>query len=318
MKTIRWGILGAGDVAEMKSGPAFREVPGSELVAVMRRDGTKARDFARRHGARRWYDNGADLIADPEVDAVYVATPPSAHADYTLAALAAGKFVYVEKPMSTNVEGCDAMIAANEAAGGNRLVIAHYRRGLPLFEAVGGLLHAGAIGRPETADIRFDQRAASGEQAEPGKNWRIDPAISGGGLFHDLAPHQIDLMIHWFGEPKNVRAMPVAGRGERVAGSFETAAGVRVEGRWDFAAESPRDECRVRGSEGSLRFAVFGPTRLEIERGGEREVREFEHPRTVQRGLIERACGFFCGTGPNPCPPREARAGLRVIETLAK
>ncbi len=315
MKTIRWGILGAGDVAEVKSGPAFREAPGSELVAVMRRDGAKAQDFARRHEARRWYDDAAALIADEEVDAIYVATPPSSHADYTVAALAAGKFVYVEKPMSTDIAGCDAMIAANESVGGNRLVVAHYRRALPLFEAVDGLLRKGAIGRPALVDIRLDQRAVEGKKANPAENWRIDAAISGGGLFHDLAPHQIDLIIHWFGEPKKIRGTSEADG--RVSGTFETPAGIEVRGRWDFQSSESVEECRIEGNAGSLRFSFFGQPRLEIDRGEGREIREFEHPRTVQRGMIERTNRFFRGEGPNPCPPGEARTGMVVIESFA-
>ncbi len=317
MKTIRWGILGAGDVAEVKSGPAFRELPGSELVAVMRRDGAKAADFARRHGARRWYDDATALIADPDVDAIYVATPPSSHADYTIAALEAGKFAYVEKPMSTDVAGCDAMIAADQAAGGGRLVVAHYRRALPLFRAVGDLLREGAIGRPESAEIWLNQRAPTGAAPDPSENWRINPKISGGGFFHDLAPHQIDLMIHWFGLPDNIDALAPVGAGQQVAGTFDTAAGVPVSGNWNFAADEPRDECRVIGDEGNLRFSFFGSNRLGIDREGAREIRGFEHPLAVQTGLIERTNQFFRGFAQNPCPPGEAWAGMKVIAKLS-
>ncbi len=317
MKTIRWGILGAGDVAEVKSGPAFRELPGSELVAVMRRDATKAADFARRHGAARWYSDGAELIADPEVDAVYVATPPSSHADYVIAALAAGKFVYVEKPMSTDVAGCDAMILADEATGGGRLVVAHYRRALPLFEAVGELLIDGAIGEPTSADIQLAHPAPTGQAADPGRNWRVDPAISGGGLFHDLAPHQLDLVIHWFGAPRDIRPLELPDApGERVAGEFQTGSGVRVRGRWDFAASGAQDRCEIVGDQGRLEFPFFGSPTLRIERGKSPETRSFEHPRAVQRGLIERVNRFFRGEGPNPCPPEEAKLGISIIENL--
>src|SRR5688572_23614993 len=110
--TIRWGILGCGDVTEIKTGPAFYKVPGSQLVAVMRRNGELAADFARRHGVPRWYDNAAALVNDPEVDAVYIATPPGAHLEGALLVAAAGKPVYMEKPMARNAAECDAMIAA--------------------------------------------------------------------------------------------------------------------------------------------------------------------------------------------------------------
>ena len=117
MNEVRWGIIGCGDVAEHKSGPAFNQIPGSRLVAVMRRDGKKAADFARRHGAPKWYDDADRLIGDPEVNAVYVATPPGSHARYAIRAMRAGKPVYVEKPMALNEAECRDMIAARRTTG---------------------------------------------------------------------------------------------------------------------------------------------------------------------------------------------------------
>src|ERR1044071_3205427 len=116
-RSIRWGIIGCGDVTEVKSGPAFQKARDSALVAVMRRDGDLARDYAQRHGVPRWYDNAEALIHDPEVDAVYVATPPYAHKEYTLMSARVGKPVYVEKPMAMNHEECQVMIKACQAAG---------------------------------------------------------------------------------------------------------------------------------------------------------------------------------------------------------
>src|SRR6185369_16685284 len=106
MKTIagivNWGIIGCGDVCEVKSGPAFNKVPNSKLVAVMRRDEAKAADFAKRHWVPKYYSDAAQLINDPEVNAIYVATPPSSHAQYMEDALSAGKPVYVEKPVTVS------------------------------------------------------------------------------------------------------------------------------------------------------------------------------------------------------------------------
>jgi predicted dehydrogenase len=97
---VRWGIIGCGDVTELKSGPAFQLVPNSTLVAVMRRDGAAAEDYASRHGVEKWYDNADQLIQDKDVDAVYIATPPGAHHDYGLSVCEAGKPAYIEKPMA--------------------------------------------------------------------------------------------------------------------------------------------------------------------------------------------------------------------------
>src|SRR5258706_15147477 len=117
MKTIRWGIVGCGDVTECKSGPAFGKARNSALVAVMRRDGAKAADYAKRHNVARWYDDGAKLIADPDVDAVYVATPPDTHEFYALMAAEAGKPVYVEKAMARADEEGRRMVEGGRGAG---------------------------------------------------------------------------------------------------------------------------------------------------------------------------------------------------------
>ena len=90
MDVIRWGIIGCGDVTEVKSGPGFQKARGSQLVAVMRRNGDKARDYAQRHGVAKWTDDADEIIYDPNVDAVYIATPPHLHREQTLAAARAG------------------------------------------------------------------------------------------------------------------------------------------------------------------------------------------------------------------------------------
>src|SRR5512132_245461 len=116
----------------MKSGPGFQKAEGSGLVAVMRRDAAKARDYAARHAVARAYDRADDLINDPSVDAVYVATPPSSHRDLALRVAAAGKPCLVEKPMALNHRECLEMVDAFARAR-VRLWVAYYRRALPRF-----------------------------------------------------------------------------------------------------------------------------------------------------------------------------------------
>jgi predicted dehydrogenase len=159
MDTVRWGIIGVGDVTEVKSGPALQQADRSALVAVMRRSGDKAADYARRHGVPRWYDDANALIADPEVDAVYIATPPDSHCDYALRVAVAGKPVYVEKPMARTAAECDAMIGACASAR-VPLFVAYYRRAMPRFETVQELLDGGAIGAPRTVSVRLHRRSA--------------------------------------------------------------------------------------------------------------------------------------------------------------
>ena len=139
MAAIRWGIIGCGDVTEVKSGPAFGKVPNSELVAVMRRDADKAKDYASRHNVPKWYSDADKLINDPDINAIYVATPPSSHEEYTLAAIKAGKPVYVEKPMTVSAGSALTMTKAADEKK-IKLVVAHYRRAQPLFNKVKQLI----------------------------------------------------------------------------------------------------------------------------------------------------------------------------------
>src|SRR4051812_47809361 len=111
MKKIKWGIIGCGDVTEIKSGPAFNKINNSELVAVMRRNADKAADYARRHGVPKWYSDAQELINDPGINAIYIATPPQSHEAYTVQSLQAGKPVYVEKPMATDSAAAARMLA---------------------------------------------------------------------------------------------------------------------------------------------------------------------------------------------------------------
>lgn len=145
MKTVHWGILGCGKVCEKKAGPALQGVEGSELVAVMRRDGDKARDFARRHGVPRHYDSMEALFADPEVEYIYNATPDAAHHQTTLAALEAGKHVLVEKAMASDTAQCDGMIDLARRKG-LVLAVAYYRRAYPTILRAKALIDAGAVG----------------------------------------------------------------------------------------------------------------------------------------------------------------------------
>ena len=192
-RVLRWGILGCGNVTERKSGPAFQRAEGSRLVAVMRRDGAKAEDYARRHGVERWYTRADDLLADPQVDIVYIATPPDSHAPLALACAAAGKPAYVEKPMARTHAECVAMVEAF-AARGLPLFVAYYRRALPRFRLVASLVAEGAIGAVRTVSVRLTRPLSPAEKDPATWPWRVRPEIAGGGHFVDLASHTLDFL----------------------------------------------------------------------------------------------------------------------------
>ncbi|HET6768425.1 MAG TPA: Gfo/Idh/MocA family oxidoreductase, partial [Chitinophagaceae bacterium] len=201
--TVNWGIIGCGDVCEVKSGPAYNKVVNSKLVAVMRRDAGKARDFAQRHGVPKYYTDALELINDKEVNAIYIATPPSSHEAYLEMALKAGKPVYVEKPVTVNSASVQRMMEM-ERQYNTKVSVAHYRRGLPLFIKIKQLVSDGAVGKVKLILLRTLQPPVSELITQTDDNWRINPEISGGGLFHDLSPHQLDIMYWIFGTPQQV------------------------------------------------------------------------------------------------------------------
>src|SRR5688572_24172550 len=225
MRTIRWGIIGCGDVTEVKSGPGFQKAHHSTLVAVMRRNEMLAKDYAERHGVSRWYDDAAKLIHDPEVDVVYIATPPSSHKQYTLMAAKAGKPVYVEKPMALNFAECQEMIAACKTAG-VPLFVAYYRRALPRFLKIKELVDSEAIGQVRFVSVTLHEPASKENVDAAALPWRVVPEISGGGLFVDLASHTLDFLDYVFGPIASVQgcAANQGGRYEAediVTGSFQ-------------------------------------------------------------------------------------------------
>ena len=199
MKQIGWGFIGCGEVTEKKSGPAFNEVPGSSVVAVMSRNEAKAKSYAKRHNIKRWYTDPQELIDDPNVNAVYIATPPSSHATFAIMAMKAGKPVYIEKPLAASYEDCARINRISEITG-VPCFVAYYRRYLPYFQKVKSIINSGTIGTIVNVQIRFSVPPRDLDyQDAHNLPWRLQPDIAGGGYFYDLAPHQLDLLQDIFG-----------------------------------------------------------------------------------------------------------------------
>ena len=319
-KIIQWGIIGCGDVTEVKSGPAFSKVPDSKLVAVMRRNAEKAADYARRHGVERWHSDAESLINDPGVNAVYIATPPLYHKDYTLQALKAGKPVYVEKPMSMNATEAKHMAEAAEATG-VKLCVAHYRRQQPLFLKVKSLLAEGAIGVPRVVNLQCFQPHQDRMITQTEDAWRYNPAISGGGLFHDLAPHQLDLMLYFFGRPEKVAGFSV--NASRLYNANDTTCGqvlfpddVLFNGAWCFTAPQKRDHCEIIGSEGSLQFSIFDHRLLVLKKGDSERQFFFEPLPHVQGPMIAQVVNYFLDRAENPCPAEDGVDVMQMMDTM--
>src|SRR5580658_936819 len=314
---IRWGILGCGDVTEIKSGPAFRKITGSALMAVMRRDAEKARDYAQRHGAPRWYGKAGDLLADPEIDAVYVASPPSSHFELGRLVAEAGKPCYVEKPMGASSADAQGLIDTFERAG-LPLLPAFYRRGLRKFRKVRDLLAQEVLGTVEKVQYHL----ASDAQLKC-MNWRLDPVISGGGLFVDLGSHILDLFDFWFGplEVKSHLAENRSGRGRLAdfvqAGLVSRAqSGIEIEFNFAHTGE-PRDCFRMVGEKGSVSFAAFSPDPLQYEFDGVRSLSDENfYTEHVQQNLLENVMECLRGKAEPWATPQAALRTWKLMERI--
>ncbi|MDR1454137.1 MAG: Gfo/Idh/MocA family oxidoreductase [Tannerella sp.] len=322
MDTVRWGIIGCGDVCEVKSGPAFYKCEHSALQAVMRRDVGKAADFARRHGVPRFYSDACQLIADPEVDVVYVATPPASHAEWAIKALQAGKPVYVEKPMGRTYGECRQML---QTAGekGLKLWVAYYRRSLPYFLKVKELLDARAIGRVQAVRTAFFRPPLACDLAEDLHTWRVNRAIAGGGYFHDLAPHTIDLLMFLLGDI--VEAKGIASNVGRlyevedtVSASFLFRSGVTGSAIMCYASSAAvrEDRTEIIGTEGSIRFSTFDFAPVEWITPGKTETFHCPRPLHIQQQMIQSIVDEMRGAGHCPSTGETASRVNRVMEQI--
>lgn len=320
--TIRWGIIGCGSVTEVKSGPALQQAPGSALVAVMRRNGALAEDYARRHGVPRWYDDAQALVDDPGVDAVYVATPPSTHLPHALTAIRAGKPVYVEKPMALDAGECEAMVEAARA-GGVPLFVAYYRRALPRFLKLRELLAGGAIGAPRLVRVLLQRELEPAYRDRDAPPWRVRPEIAGGGLFVDLGSHTLDLLDFLLGPIAAVhgRADSLSGAyaaEDTVTMAFAFANGVQGTGAWSFCGHGRRDEVEIIGDRGRLAFSTFGDDPVRLEGAAGTQTFDIANPLHVQRPLVETIVAELRGEGRCPSTGETAARTTRVIDAVLR
>lgn len=300
-KEIRWGFIGCGEVTEKKSGPAFGKVEGSKVVAVMSRSHDKASSYAQRHHISRWYTDAQQLIEDPEVNAVYIATPPSSHATYAIMAMKAGKPVYVEKPLASSYIDCQRINRVCEQTG-VPCFIAYYRRYLPYFQKVKQLVLEGAVGRVVNAQIRFAVPPRDLDYNSTNLPWRVQRDIAGGGYFYDLAPHQIDLLQDIFGPIVYAKGYSTNRGGlyqteDSVSASFQFHDGLPGSGSWCFVCdESARtDRIEIIGDKGQICFSVFTYEPIALHNSQGRTEIHIDNPAHVQMPLIENVVRHLQG-----------------------
>lgn len=322
MKTIRWGIIGAGAVTEKKSGPAFYKVEHSALVAVMRRDEEKVKDYAKRHHIEKYYTDAGQLINDPDVDAVYVATPPQSHKEYALKVLQAGKPVYVEKPMAMDYAECMEIVDA-AAKANQQLFVAHYRRALPYFLKVKELLDNNVIGKVLTADVRFFRPAGATDIDKDRQTWRVKREIAGEGYFFDLAPHTLDILDFLLGEIEEAK-----GYCKNLGGYYEVAdtlsaimqfkSGITGVGEWCFVSseQSREDSITITGTEGFIRFNTFAFQPICVSTSKGKEYFEPAQPEHIQQPLIQTIVNELRGVGECPSTGISAARTAKVMDMI--
>ena len=317
--TINWGIIGCGDVCEVKSGPGFQNVEGSTLVAVMRRDGEKAKDFANRHGVSFWSNKAEDIIHHPDVNAIYIATPPGSHLDYALQACAAGKPAYIEKPMARSGAECRVMTTAFDEAG-LPLFVAYYRRALPRFLKAKELIADGAIGIVTSVDYRF--ATPMHRNLDPQNlPWRVVAEDAGGGVFLDLGCHTLDILDFMLGPLQDVSgtAANVASPHDvedGVAMRFRVTNGALGAARWNFAGHVREDVIEISGTDGRVSLSTFSNEPVQLQSVHGDETFDLPNPLHIQTPLIETIVSHLNGRGRCPSTGHTATRTSEVIDTV--
>ena len=319
---IKWGFIGCGEVTEKKSGPAFSLLSGSKIEAVMSRNKEKARSYAERHGIPKWYTDAQELVDDPDVNAVYIATPPSSHATFAIMAMKAGKPVYVEKPLAVSYEECGRINRVSRQTG-VPCFVAYYRRYLPYFLKVKELLQQGVIGKVLNVQIRFAVPPRDLDYNSHELPWRVQRDIAGGGYFYDLAPHQLDLLQELFGPITKAQGYCTNREGlydteDTVSACFRFDSGLPGSGSWCFVAHESAKEDRIEiiGDRGMLCFSVFNydPILLQTEHG--REEITVPNPEHVQLPLIRLVVEHLQGLSICSCDSVSATPVNWVVDRI--
>tara|TARA_R110002049_G_scaffold993_2_gene7088 strand:+ start:22885 stop:23859 length:975 start_codon:yes stop_codon:yes gene_type:complete len=284
-KIYKWGIIGCGSVTELKSGPAYQKTEGFELHAVMRRNTEKAKDYALRHGVPKFYDDAEVLINDPEIDAIYIATPPDSHEYYALKVAAAGKICCIEKPMAPTYDACMQIKNAFEEKN-IPLFVAYYRRSLPRFKQIKSWIDEKKIGTIRHINWHLS-KPANAVDVSKAYNWRTDSEIAYGGYFDDLASHGIDLFIHFLGDIEKANGLAINQQGlytamDAVTGHWVHKSGITGSGSWNFGTEKREDSVHIYGIKGKISFSVFDEAPIVLEQGDMKESLNIEHPENIQ------------------------------------
>ncbi|MBN2625627.1 MAG: Gfo/Idh/MocA family oxidoreductase [Spirochaetales bacterium] len=316
MNSVKWGLIGCGDISRKRVAPALAAASGSELTAVARKDASLAESFAREFGVDRWYADWRDLLKDDEIEAVYIATPVYLHAEQAVAAAEAGKHVLCEKPLALDAAGCDRIIDACSAAGVT-LGTAYYRHFYPLVLRVKEIIASGEIGDPVMADVQafewFDRRPG-----DP-RSWLLEKDKAGGGPMMDFGCHRIEVLQHLFGTTDRIQSgiynLQFHDREveDTARVSLLFAGGVLGNIQVSHASFTSRDSVEILGTRGSLHIPVLNGRELIIRtEKGERREQHAPHA-NLHQPLIE---DFLAALREGQSPAVDGRAGKEVSLVL--
>ena len=315
-------MIGTGDVTERKSAPSFNKIENSRLVAVGNRSHKKAEDYAERHSIPVVHKDPFDVIHNPEVDIVYIATPPGSHMAYALECIKAGKPLYIEKPMARTWAECNII---NEAADkqGVPVFVAYYRRSLEYFKKVRSIFREGSLGK--ILHINMQQYFAARPEDYDPRNlpWRVIPEDAGGGYFHDMGCHALDILFHIFGDP-----LEVAGKVSNMGGLYipEDTLSVNlmlpgqllVSGSWSFATPEPfqKDLVEVFAEKGKLKFSIFSFQPITLLTGDHKETIATIQPEHIQMPHIQSIVAELNGRGNCPATGKTSAVASRAMDMI--
>lgn len=296
MKVVNFGIIGCGDVTEVKSGPAFQKIEGSNLLTVMRRNEEKLIDYAKRHNVLKYTTDYLEILKDKDIDGVYIATPPNMHHFYTLEAAKYGKAVYVEKPMAMTVAECEEMIQVCKDYN-VPLFVAYYRRGQDKFNKVKELMESNEIGEVRSFNYFYSSQIP---KKDPNREWLLSKEVAGGGLLYDIGSHMIDTMIFLFGEVKMATGISCNQSGalnvnDVTSGILQFKNSIQGSIQLSFNGNERRDELTIIGSKGSLKFSIMSNDNLIVTKDDKTYEIEFPKMEHVQLSLIKRVVNTLIG-----------------------
>ncbi|MGY0633626.1 Gfo/Idh/MocA family protein [Luteimonas sp. A478] len=317
MTKVRWGMIGVGSVAKHKSGPAFQVAEGGELVGVASRRAAEAELFARAYDVPMAYSNPLELINSSEIDAIYVATPPSSHVNFALEVARAGKPCCIEKPMAVRYGDAQAALEAFDAAS-LPLFVSYYRRSLPRFKKVTEWLRSNKIGPVREVHWRLSRVS----NAPINKTqWRMTMTEAPGGIFEDLACHGLDLFDYMLGPISAIESAHLeSSHGtlipDRVRATWHHGKDVIGTGDWNFAATQRIDSVTVVGTRGRIEFSMFDEMPVVLHgREGSASLM-IENPNPIQLPHVEAMNTHLAGGSHHPSTAHSAIRTALATEVI--